>query len=352
MRSFEALPEAGPDELDGRHPHSNNTVEAHASSSSAYKPHAKDLQLINKMVDDPHTSPSKYHSSAEVRSNIPSERPKPKDRGYKSSNHRSHTPRSYREESYGEDIYANGYIPTSARAQKAMTPRSGDLLDQHEHKFNRPEEPFKPRTLKTKNKTQSRISTMKCYTAPKKATTPREEVQEERQQEMKETRTAPPKPAPRDRRGSVEGLRSTKGSVMSRGQSRPETPYSEADLMNETLMSRDGSQIATPAGVPALDISLDADHVKWLKEQTRKAHVRKSSARSRSEVDELGSTWGSQRSQRSQRHGRTQALGESRTLGETQQHMNGTYDKPMTMSGTYEGGRQHFTLSGSIKSTG
>ena len=96
------------------------------------------------------------------------------------------------------------------------------------------EKAFTPRTLKTHKNVQSRLSSLKCYRPPPK-------------------------------KQSTSGPVKSSGPVMT----RPETPMTadSVDLMNETLMSRDLSKgsARTPTGVPPLDISMDADHIHWLK---------------------------------------------------------------------------------------
>lgn len=131
---------------------------------------------------------------------------------------------------YSKPMQSN--IPTeshSARTHRGKTtPRNPDLMNTQAYRYTEPEKPFTPRTLKTNQK--SKLSEFKYYNPPK-------------------------------RRSSVV--------------SRPETPMSESvDLMHETLMSRDMNVMGKPSGVPALDISLDADHLHWLKEQAGKAQVR------------------------------------------------------------------------------
>lgn len=69
---------------------------------------------------------------------------------------------------------------------------------------------------------------------------------------------------------------------------RSETPLTNytltsTELMNESLASRNLTMVRTPTGVPPLDISLDKDHLKWLKEQSMKAQHR--SARSQGSPD-------------------------------------------------------------------
>ena len=98
--------------------------------------------------------------------------------------------------------------------------------------------------------------------------------------------------------------------------SRAETADS-VDWMNETIMSRDMHQNRHNSGVPALDISLDADHIHWLKEQSQKAQFRASySARTRSDG---GSDLGSLRSV-PRREGATHGTAQGRGVAT----MNGT----------------------------
>lgn len=147
-------------------------------------------------------------------------------------------------------------IPNNAGGNgRTATPRSGDLLETKSHKYTE-QKPFTPRTLKTKH--SSKLSQFKYYTPAKK-----KPVQSE---------SGP-----------------TKVLV-----SRSETPATDTSMdimMNETLMSRDFNRTRPKNGVPPLDISLDADHVKWLKEQTRRGHLRSTrSVMTRSEAEsDLGS---------------------------------------------------------------
>ncbi|XP_013387246.1 uncharacterized protein LOC106156514 [Lingula anatina] len=117
------------------------------------------------------------------------------------------------------------------------TPRrkqGGDLLDTRGHKFTEPQKPFTPRTLKSTK--SSKLTQYKFYNPP-------------------------PKKQVHKRRGIDPSVRG-------------ETPTDTYDLMDETLQSRDFSRLRQSGTVPPLDISLDADHMKWLKEQEKKAQVR------------------------------------------------------------------------------
>ena len=120
------------------------------------------------------------------------------------------------------------------------TPRGGDLLEKQAHKFTE-EKPFMPRTLKTN--CTSKLTEFKYYNPP-----PKRYVAKSWKDAARE----------------------------SAGMLRSETPMTESvDLMHETLMSRDAAR-APPSDIPPLDISLDADHMMWLKEQSKMAQLRKS----------------------------------------------------------------------------
>ncbi len=167
----------------------------------------------------------------------------------------------------GATVVGNNLGATMRIISKPQTPRSGDLLEMSAHRFT-DEKPFQPRTLRSN--TQSKLSDFKYYTAPKKRPSNTFEQSSSRNQ----TRTM------------------SKMNSTSRGMThtmRPETPMTlnSTDLMNETLMSRNDFNAKTPTGVPPLNISLDKDHMKWLKEQSQKAQVR-SGHRSRSDLGSTG----------------------------------------------------------------
>ena len=121
---------------------------------------------------------------------------------------------------------------TRNRAQPTPRQKSADILDKHDRAFTPSEKLFTPRILKSNR--QSKLGGLgKFYRAPKK---------------------------------KVDGDVS---------QQRAGTPLTEIAL-DETLQSRDFERLKSGAtdDVPPLDISLDADHLRWLKDQAEKASAR------------------------------------------------------------------------------
>ena len=192
-----------------------------------------DMRLVNQIIQDSRTSPSKYHHMP-MTSNIPSTG--------KGTKH-VRTLRQHRSQLLQTCTAASNYLSTVSRNQGSAThryvnPRSSDLLEKQSHMFT-DEKPFVPRTLKTN--CTSKLTEFKYYNPPPK----------------KHGRSA--RDAARD------------GADLQRS----ETPMTESvELMNETLMSRGAARVP-PSGIPPLDISLDADHLLWLKEQSKNAQLRK-----------------------------------------------------------------------------
>ncbi|ELT94082.1 hypothetical protein CAPTEDRAFT_214055 [Capitella teleta] len=162
------------------------------------------------------------------------------------------SPSNYRS---NKKVTSNIPLNADPESAKSLTPRSRDLMDTKSHKYTE-QKPFTPRTLKSKQ--SSKLSQFKYYTPPKKKPTPSER--------------APMK------------------VIVSRSET-PATDTSMDIMMNETLMSRDFCRTPNKSGVPPLDISLDADHVKWLKDQTHRGLLR--STRSVLTRSEAGSDVGS-----------------------------------------------------------
>ncbi|KAK2169654.1 hypothetical protein LSH36_8g10012 [Paralvinella palmiformis] len=213
------------------------------STSKVNKLTSDDLNFVNQMVTDNAQSPSKYHSNKVMKSYIPAANTKP-------------CPKQSHAKTNGHVTSCGGPIAQHIRIQLPV-----DIIDKQAHHFTE-EKPFTPRMLKSKPEVQSKLRTFKYYNPPKRSTKgPQSSLV----------------PKAGSVRGSIRG-----GSLMS----RPETPFSDSiDLMNETLMSRDLNQNEKPSGVPSLDISLDADHIRyvresmqkgWIKEQSRKAQLRAS----------------------------------------------------------------------------
>ena len=177
--------------------------------------------------------------------------------------------------------------PSSARSQRSMGSAAmrsvvqaqskkgtydGDVIEKHSQVFTE-EKPFTPRTLKTDR--VSRLSQYKYYNKPPpkapKAAPPVQQRVEENKTKLKEA-TAPPKPKPRNRKLSD----TQEGNV------------TDNSLMFETLHTRDYSKFDSNRDerVPKLDISLDTDHMNWIKDQASKAHLRAKSGTLKSSIRE------------------------------------------------------------------
>ena len=253
----------GYDMVDGPAPaKSHTTLEVHAPNSRVDSldsdPHhaadEKDMLLIDRIVRDDSTSPSKYHSPRKMNSNIPSGAtttltPRRRPLGGQRDNR-----------AVAATMVVGGNLGATMRMNpKALTPRSNDPLDTRAEKFTE-EKPFQPRTLRTN--TASKLSQFKYYNAPKKR--PESERSEPT---VSKTVTMP-------RGGGRTGRTGTFRSATPMTQATGMTMDSTDLMMNETLMSRDMNHAQTPTGVPRLDISVDQDHMMWLKEQSQKANVR------------------------------------------------------------------------------
>ncbi|KAK3580398.1 hypothetical protein CHS0354_001518 [Potamilus streckersoni] len=189
--------------------------------------------------------------------------------------------------------------PISARSQRSLTASvgavqtfksvakktyDGDVLDKRAHVFTE-EKPFTPRTLK--NDRVSRLSQYKYYTPPKKKslkpeasgppqTSLREENEKVYEDEFEGKEENYPKPKPRQR-----NLKS--------GATPNDIPITDTSLTFETLRSRDFSKFDANKEqmVPPLDISLDTDHMKWLKDQASKAQLRATNSTLKSTMDKI-----------------------------------------------------------------
>ena len=148
----------------------------------------------------------------------------------------------------------------------------GDVLDKHSQVFTE-EKPFTPRTLKTDR--VSRLSQYKYYNKPPpkgpKAAPPPQQSVEPTETKPKEA-GPPPKPKPRNRKLSD----TREGNV------------TENSLMFETLHTRDYSKFDSDRDerVPRLDISMDTDHMNWIKDQASKAQLRAKSGTLKSSIRE------------------------------------------------------------------
>ena len=266
--------EGGVDDVDGHaHKRSNPSLEMHCSNSST-APHMdkREMLFVERMVNDSERSPSKYYSGKTYSSNIP-------------TNHTrkavTPTTRLVAQKALYKTQVLDSYqvnVPTGFDRSKSATPRSNDVLDQNAYKFT-DEKPFQPRTLITNRK--SKLSDFKYYTPPKRKGG--SAAAASHGDDVDGHATLRPDTAHSAQAGSL------RASI----KSRPGTAntMNSTDWMNETIISRDHTQRDTPQGVPALDISLDQDHIKWLKEQQTKAHHRQNL---KSPHSELVSTRGSE----------------------------------------------------------
>ena len=150
----------------------------------------------------------------------------------------------------------------------------GDVLEKHSQVFTQ-EKPFTPRTLKTDR--VSKLSQYKYYNkpppkGPKAAPPPQQNVEPE-ETKPKES-AAPPKPKPRNRKLSD----TQEGNV------------TQDSLMFETLHTRDYSKFDSNRDerIPKLDISMDTDHLNWIKDQASKAQLRAKSGTMKSSLRDSG----------------------------------------------------------------
>ncbi|XP_060569121.1 glutamic acid-rich protein-like isoform X2 [Ruditapes philippinarum] len=152
----------------------------------------------------------------------------------------------------------------------------GDLLEKRAQVFTE-QKPFTPRTLKTDRK--SRLSQYKYYNKlpPKEDKTKKQEVPQEQTTEKKQVEpTSESRPQPKPRHTRLDRTR--------------EGPVTMNSLMFETLHSRDFSKYNDKNGqnsdIPKLDISMDTDHLKWIKDQASKASARANNDTMKSTVHE------------------------------------------------------------------
>lgn len=179
--------------------------------------------------------------------------------------------------------------PSSARSHRSMASAvsrtmvqvpskkgtyDGDILEKRSQVFTE-QKPFTPRTLKTDRK--SRLSQYKYYNKlpPKETKGRKQEAVQEQTVEKKTEETVTesrPKPKPRNRLDQTR-----------------EGPVTMNSLMFETLHSRDFSKYDKEeqnSDIPKLDISMDTDHLKWIKEQATKAKIRANNETMKSTVRE------------------------------------------------------------------
>ncbi|XP_033734172.1 spermatogenesis-associated protein 7-like [Pecten maximus] len=162
-------------------------------------------------------------------------------------------------------------VSRSALAQGATHNRKvedGDILATRKHVFTEPAKPFTPRTLKSTR--TSKLSQTKFYTAPPQKR--KDQPQDKNNETQLEEPVEKPRPKPRRAKSPMN---------------RTETPLTETSLMYETLQSRDFSKFNKDKMVPTLDISMDKDHLNWIKEQASKAEVRAKSSTLKSNMDRI-----------------------------------------------------------------
>ena len=165
--------------------------------------------------------------------------------------------------------------PGSARSHRSMASNvsrttiqmqtkkgtDGDVLEKRSHVFTEAK-PFTPRTLKTDRR--SRLSEYKYYNKipPKTKATPLDRNEHQTQAPKQEQVKPQERPQPKPRQQRLDRTR--------------EGPVTMNSLMFETLQTRDFSkgQESPNHDVPKLDISMDTDHMKWLKDQATKSQSR------------------------------------------------------------------------------
>ena len=164
------------------------------------------------------------------------------------------------------DETSRGNITRRGGLNTMQGSRSADILESHTERFTE-RKPFTPKTLKTNSK--SKLLEFKYYNRPP----PKKDIGHVIKDELNRTNLS---------RGAL-------GRTMHYPRNKPIPKMTtESELMNETLQSRADPQV-TPTGVPPLNISLDADHINWLQEQSRKSSSRRGH---QSHVD-VGSDMGS-----------------------------------------------------------
>ncbi|XP_060063044.1 spermatogenesis-associated protein 7-like [Ylistrum balloti] len=233
-------------------------------------------------------------------------------------------PQGYQYQTYShQQVNRSGYPkrPSSARSVRSATSgvsrsalphgathnrkvEDGDILATRKHVFTEPEKPFTPRTLKSTR--TSKLSQTKFYTAPpQKRKDPTEEKHSDKHLEESVEK---PKPKPRRAKSPMN---------------RTETPLTETSLMYETLQSRDFSKFDKDKMVPTLDISMDKDHLNWIKEQASKAEIRAKSSKLKTSMERI----------------KEKDLQDTTDMGETGELTTGTLGRTTRSFGTRTMGR-------------
>ena len=165
---------------------------------------------------------------------------------------------------------ASNYTTTSRGTNILKQTYDGDILNKHADKFNEPVKPFTPRTLKSNR--ESSLKRYKYYTPPPSRKSSSSHRKEEEEGRMTMTmngnddmvlKKPAAKPRAKPRQPAPAELEAT-GTL------------SESMLMDMSMRSH-GKQSSggenTP--VPRLDITMDKDHMQWVKDQADRAQKRK-----------------------------------------------------------------------------
>lgn len=152
---------------------------------------------------------------------------------------------------------ASNFSQTSRSSNPMKVTYDGDVLNKHAHSFTEPSKPFTPRTLKTNR--ESSLKRYKYYTPPP----PKKTQKDEEPAPSHETKVkGVPRPKPRQGQAKAGGDMAASGVL------------TETMLMDMSLRSHDPRAHDDSKGVPRLDISMDTDHLSWVKEQASRAQIR------------------------------------------------------------------------------
>lgn len=156
---------------------------------------------------------------------------------------------------------ASNFSQTSRSSNPLKVTYDGDVLNKHAHSFTEPSKPFTPRTLKSNR--ESRLKQYKYYTPPppKKMQVSSREEEPAPSSDTKVKEVAP--------QAKPRGRASKGGGDLGATETLTETM-----LMDMSLQSHDPRQRGDESGVPRLDITMDKDHLSWVKEQASRAQIR------------------------------------------------------------------------------